>query len=506
MKGHWKLALWLRRALAVLLLLAQIAFWFLALTRNSEHFIIYQLLCQIVGVLIALRVIVKPGNAGYKFMWIVFIILLPIFGVPFYVLSALPNRTKHFGKRIAAIQNERKELFLLPQGEVHTTDLGTGTAFSYLQNHAGFPAYNDTQTAYFSCGEEFHTALLRELEKAQKYIFLEYFIIQEGKMWDPILEILLRKAAEGVRVRVLYDEIGCFLTLPVQYPRMLAKQGIECCKFNRFVPFLSTKQNNRDHRKIDVIEGALAFTGGCNLADEYINAIEKHGHWKDCAVLCRGSAAWSFTVMFLQMWELATGKKEDYRHYFPPNALQGTCEGSVQPYADSPMDADTVGTNVYLHVIHRARKYLWICTPYLIPDDTLMAALCLSAKSGVDVRIITPHKWDKLLVHATTRSYYGELIRAGVRIYEYTDGFMHAKTFVADDDTATVGTVNLDYRSLYLHFECGVLMQNTLAVTQVKEDFLRTLEHCTPITEKECRRALPIRILQGVLRLFAPLM
>lgn len=506
MKVHWKIALWLRRALAVLLLLAQIAFWFLALVRNNEYFVIHNLLCQIIGILIALRVIVRPGNPGYKFTWIVFMILLPILGVPFYIFSVLPNRTKRFGKRIAAIEDEQKGNFTLPPEHTRLTQPADGGVVAYLQEHAGFPAYVDTQVQYFPCGEEFHSALLHELEKAEKYIFLEYFIIQEGKMWDPVLEILARKAADGVKVRVLYDEIGCFLTLPVEYPHMLAKHGIECRKFNRFVPFLSTKQNNRDHRKIAVIDGTVAFTGGCNLADEYINAVEKHGHWKDCAILCHGSAAWSFTVMFLQMWELSTGKKEDYGFYFPAKPVYSIQQGIIQPYADSPMDAHTVSADVYLHVIQHARKYLYICTPYLIPDDTLLCALRLAAKSGVDVRIITPHKWDKLLVHMTTRSYYRELIEAGVRIYEYTNGFMHAKTFVADDEIATVGTVNLDYRSLYLHFECGVLMQNTVVVAQVKKDFQQTLERCTPITRRDCRRGPFMRIFQGILRLFAPLM
>lgn len=503
-------ALWLRRALAVLLVLAQGVFLTLLVFSNSELAILVNAVCLFVGVLLALRVIIKPGNAGYKFMWVLFILLFPIFAVPFYLLSVLPNATKHFGKRITSIEKSRKEMFFLPRHalrEACDAMPERETQMTYLQGFAGFPVYADTETAYFPLGEDFHRALLSELERAEKYIFLEYFIINEGRMWDSILEILKRKAAAGVKVRVLYDEIGCFLTLPVKYPATLAKYGIECCKFNRFVPFFSTKQNNRDHRKIAVIDGKVGFTGGINLADEYINAYEKHGHWKDTGVLCRGSAAWSFTVMFLEMWEFAARQKEDYTAYLPRESKTPThADGYVQPYADSPMDADNVGEHVYLHMINRAKKYLYICTPYLILDDTLLSALKLSAKSGVDVRIITPHKWDKWPVHMTTRSYYAELIEAGVQIYEYTGGFMHAKILVSDDVAASVGTANLDYRSLYLHFECGVLLHGGETVLHVKEDFLRTLEICHPISRNACGKNLLLRAVQGILRLFAPLM
>ena len=509
-KKHKKLGLWLRRALAALLVLAQVVFLGFVVIRSSVTFRIANAILQIIGAVIALRIIVKPGNAGYKFMWVLSVVLFPIFGVPFYILSCLPNATKYFGKAITRIEKSRKQEFsLLPSALESACEKAPDAVLpmSYLQRCAGFPVYDDTSVMYFSPGETFHEALLAELEKAERYIFLEYFIINEGKMWDSILAVLKRKAEAGVKVRVLYDEIGCFLTLPVKYPKMLAEYGIECCKFNRFVPFLSTHQNNRDHRKIAVVDGKVAFTGGINLADEYINAYEKHGHWKDSGVLCRGSAAWSFTVMFLEMWEFAARQKEDYTAYLPRESDTPThADGYVQPYADSPMDADHVGKHVYLHMIHRAKRYLYICTPYLILDDTLVSALKLSAKSGVDVRIITPHKWDKWAVHLTTRSYYAELIDAGVQIYEYTNGFMHSKTFVSDDSTATVGTTNLDYRSLYLHFECGVLLQGCDAVLQVRDDFLRTLDVCQPITREMCKRGLLTRVLQGVLRLFAPLM
>ena len=334
---------------------------------------------------------------------------------------------------------------------------------------------------------------------------MEYFIIREGIMWDRILDILKAKAEDGVKVRLIYDDLGCFSQIPRNFDAELREYGIECVPFNPFRPVLTSVHNNRDHRKIAVIDGKVAFTGGINLADEYINAYEKHGHWKDASVMLKGKAAWSFTLMFLEMWELCTGKREDWAQYFPGNKLYAQ-EGFVQPYGDSPMDNENVGEQVYLSIINGARNYLYINTPYLIVDDGMVSALCHAAKSGVDVRIVTPHKWDKWAVHMTTRSYYRELVRAGVRIYEYTKGFIHSKTFVSDDEIATVGTVNLDYRSLYLHFECGAVMYGGRAVGQIKEDFLKTLEICQHITEQDCVYSLPMRMFQDMMRVFAPLM
>ena len=327
-------------------------------------------------------------------------------------------------------------------------------------------------------------------------------------MWGSILEVLKRKASQGVTVRLIYDDMGCFFTLPKDYPAQLKKYGIQCAVFNPFRPVLTVKQNNRDHRKIAVIDGKVAFTGGINLADEYINAIEKHGHWKDAAVMLKGKAAWSFTLIFLQMWGMCTGTDEDYGAFYPwkNQGCPIAAKGFVQPYADSPTDTENVGEHVYLQILNNAKEYVYINTPYLIVDDSMLSALCLAAKSGVDVRIVTPHRWDKWAVHMTTRSYYRELIKAGVKVYEYTNGFIHSKTFVSDDRTATVGTTNLDFRSLYLHFECGALLYETDAVMEVKEDFLQTLDICQEVTEKDYKANVVVRLFQDILRLFAPLM
>ena len=394
--------------------------------------------------------------------------------------------------------------------------MGTLVARNYLKRYApcmsylnnfGFPAYQNTECMFFPTGESAFIKILEALKNAKHYIFLEYFIIQDGKMWSSIYSILKEKAKQGVRIRVLYDDIGCFLTLPKNFPAMLHDDGIECKVFNPFRPILSSIQNNRDHRKILSVDGRIAITGGFNLADEYINEIPKHGYWKDTGILLSGEAAWSLTVMFLQMWDLVSGTDEDYTLYLPPKTphTSGNADGFVQPYCDSPLDREHIGEHVYLQIINNAREYLYIYTPYLIVDDSMISALTLSAKSGVDVRIITPYHWDKHFVHLNTQAYYRRLIESGVKVYEYEPGFLHAKVFVSDDKVATVGSINMDYRSLYLHFECGVYLYKNNSIGDIKRDFLSTLKVSRQITLQECQRSFFVRLLQEILRLFAPL-
>ena len=328
-------------------------------------------------------------------------------------------------------------------------------------------------------------------------------------MWDTILDILKDKAQEGVDVRVMYDDIGSMFTLPRDYARELeAMTGIKCCVFNPFVPILSLRLNNRDHRKIMVIDGKVAFTGGINLADEYINEKVKYGHWKDSAIQVRGEAAWSMTVMFLTLWDYVREKAtEDYDAFRPPELPEIQAPGFVQPYTDNPLDCEAVGQAVYLNLINKARRYVYITTPYLIVDDSTNTALCIAAKSGVDVRIMTPHIPDKRVVFELTRSHYQPLLEAGVKMYEYTPGFVHAKNFAVDDKYGTVGSINLDYRSLFLHFENGVWLCNDPSIRDIRADFLSTLEQCQSVTLAQCR-ALPWwrKAVRAVLRVFAPLM
>ena len=516
MNKKWFRKLLERRILVILLLLIQLVFFIGLILSSSQTYRIVSWILTALSIGVTLYIVSKNDKGAYKLTWILLISIVPLFGGLLYLMSNFQATTRLFSAMIRSVRKKTASLFHLPgdgfsEAEERIPD--DMPSVRYLHEFAGFPVYTDTTTEYLSPGERKWEVLMEELEKAEKYIFLEYFIVQEGVMWDSILEILKRKAAEGVLVRLIYDDMGCFLLLPKDYPKQLKKFGIECAVFNPFRPFLTGEQNNRDHRKIVSIDGKVAFTGGINLADEYINAIDRHGHWKDASIMLKGKAAWSFTLIFLETWELCKRTNEDFSAYFPwkDEPCPAVNDGFVQPYADSPMDGENVGEHVYLQIIGNAKKYVYINTPYLIVDDSMISALTLAAKSGVDVRIVTPHRGDKWWVHMTTRSYYRELIKAGVKIYEYTNGFIHSKTFVSDDKAATVGTTNLDFRSLYLHFECGVRLYadptaGCRAVTEVKEDFLETLKVCKLITAEDCRYNLVVRAIQDILRLFAPLM
>ena len=491
-----------------LLIITQFSFLTYLIISSSRLSQYLSMFFSALSVLVALHIISQRGRSAYKLSWMFLVLALPLLGGFLYLFFNLQASRSIASKRSQRADRKTAEFFSLP-----TTALDEATEqfsnhskqIKYLQNNAGFPVYDATKSRYLSPGEEFLPVLLEELEKAKEYIFLEFFIVQEGEMFDSILEVLKRKAQEGVKVRILYDDIGCFFLLPKDYVKTLEKLGIEAAVFNPFTPVLSATQNNRDHRKIVSIDGKVAFTGGINLADEYINKFEKHGYWKDSAIMLSGKGAWSLTLVFLQNWELATGADDDIKALYP-RTLGEESDGFVQPYADSPLDSEPVSQEVYMQMIHDAKRYLYIMTPYLIIDDNMISALILSAKSGVDVRIITPKVWDKKAVHMTTRSYYPELTRGGVKIYEFTPGFVHSKIMIADDTVASIGTVNLDFRSLYLHFECGVKLYGASAVTAMKEDFLKTLERCEETAPKDIKGGFFRRLGRDILRLFSPLM
>lgn len=509
MRKAWLSKLMRRRAEVILLMLMQAALIIYLVASGSQASIAIDIVCRILSVVVALHIISQRKKGAYKLTWIFLILIFPLFGGLFYILFVYQNAVIRSRRKITQIEQESRTAFLknqrtflneIPENYEYSTQM------NYLTNYALFPAYDKTSAHFLSSGEKMFEALCSALKEAKHYIFLEYFIIEEGKMWNTVLNILKEKAAAGVEVRLMYDDMGCFLLLPHNYPKILKKYGIQCRVFNRFTPFLSITQNNRDHRKIAVIDGEVAITGGVNLADEYINEIEKYGHWKDSAVILKGDGAKSFALTFLQLWNLYSRKPEDPSCFFPEKSAYTEPDGYVIPYADSPTDNENVAEHIYLQTINSAKKYLYITTPYLIIDDSMVSALTLAAKSGIDVRIITPGKWDKRLVHFTTRSYYRELISAGVKIYEYKDGFIHSKTFVVDDKIGTVGTVNLDFRSLYLHFECGVWLQGSSAVLQIKDEFLLTLKQCRKITIEDCHKNAATRFIQDACRLFAPLM
>ena len=508
-KWLWKL--FRRRMLIAVLIIAQAAFFIYLVASGSMVSQQLSRILTVVSVLVVLYIVSKRDKGAYKTLWVFLILCFPILGGLLYLIVTCQSATRVMRRDIQKAQEKTRQLYSMPGDDYEEAEKRTGSHFPqvrYLQNYVGYSVYANTRTTYLCPGEQFHKALLTQLEKAEHYIFLEFFIVQEGVFWDSILEILKRKASQGVKVRLIYDDLGCFFMLPTDFVKQMEHSGIECAIFNPFRPLLTVKQNNRDHRKIVVIDGKVAFTGGINLADEYINAKEKYGHWKDSAIMLEGKSAWSFTLMFLEMWQICKGCDEDIASYNPWQFTPCDVEpdGLVLPYADSPMDNENVGEHVYLQILNEAKDYVYINTPYLIVDDSMVSALCLAAKRGVDVRIVTPHRWDKWLVHMTTRSYYRELIRAGVKVYEYSNGFLHAKSFVSDDIIGTVGTTNLDFRSLYLHFECGTWMYGSRAVMQIKRDFLNTLPVCQQIEEKDCAKYLTSKLLQEILRLFAPLM
>lgn len=501
-----------RTVLVALLLFIQIATVLTVILRFSNYFVHFYLVCVLISLLVVLHIIGKKSDPGYKIAWIVPILLAPVFGGLVYLVCGgtgvshkLQRKLEGHGRRLSDCLNRDKKS---EQLESYGQDAVNQSR--YLEEYAHCPLYTNTWTHYYPLGDDVFQPMLEELRGAKQYIFLEYFIIESGIFWDSILEILTEKVAQGVDVRLIYDDVGCLYTLPKNYAQTLEKLGIQCRVFNRFVPVLSVRLNNRDHRKLCIVDGHTAFTGGINLADEYVNQKMKYGHWKDSAILLKGEGAWSMTVMFLNMWESLSGKLEDYNAYrpkiLPPEATQGG-DRWVQPYTDSPLDDEPVGETVYLNLINKAKRYLYIMTPYLIISDSVNKALCSAAKSGVDVRIITPHIPDKKMVFEMTRAHYMPLLEAGVKIYEYTPGFVHAKNFVVDDKYATVGTVNMDYRSMYLHFENGVWLCGDPTILDVKHDFLETQEKCQEITLKQTENHSFIRLLfRSVLRMFAPLM
>ena len=501
-----------RVGIIAVMLLMQLAFYVaLLLTfRNSEYFPLFNGILVTMSALVIMWIVTNRSNPGYKIGWIIIVLVCMPFGALAYLLLGGNEMSSYNRKRLKVMDDkvarnlgpdcDRADKLALVAGE------DAGRMAHYLERSAHCPVYGNTRTKFYPLGDDCCEDILEALEGARRYIFIEYFIIEEGQLWNSVLKVLRRKAAEGVEVRVLYDDVGSIFTLPADYPHRLEKMGIQCRVFNRMVPVLSLRQNNRDHRKYMIVDGTVAFTGGINMADEYINVKPRFGHWKDNAIRLEGDAVWSMTVSFLSMWDFSQETEEELARYRPRPAVGGT-EGFVQPYHDCPWDDEPVGQTVYLNLINRAKRYVYITTPYLVIDSTLSMALGAAAKSGVDVRIITPHIPDKKTVFEVTRAYYEELLEDGVKIYEYTPGFIHGKVFVADDYYATVGTVNLDYRSMFLHFENGVLLYGTPTVAEVKADFLDTQGKSLQVFLRDCRK-VPLfrRLVRGILRLFAPLL
>lgn len=494
-----------------LILLAEISFLvFLVFVLNSAvHSTIVTCVTVALDVIFVLYIINSDINAEYKIAWIVPIMFLPILGCLFYIIFGrkrlsrftLKKLTRNF-KGIEYLYEANPEV----DARIERTDEFLNSCASIIRSEGYLPAFDCEEAVYFKVGEEYAEKLLEVLKGAQKYIFLEYFIIAKGKFWNDVLDILVEKVKSGVDVRVIYDDIGSILSLPHNYPEKLKKLGVKCYCFNKYRPVLDVAQNNRTHRKIAVIDGEYAFTGGVNLADEYINAEVRFGHWKDTGVMIKGRAAQNFTAMFLQLWTVEFGNETDgYRKYLADKNKPG--QYLCIPFADSPYDSNRqICEDLYIKIIYNAKKYVYINTPYLIIDGEMKKALVTAAHSGVDVRITVPHVPDKKYVFALTKAFYSPLVKEGVKIYQYTPGFIHAKSIVSDSKYAIIGSSNMDFRSFYLHFECDVLMYGEKFCTELYEDYLETCKVSERITEDKIKIRLHSRIYRAILRIFAPLM
>ena len=481
-----------RLGIMAVLIVVQLGFYVFALSRLQEipHYDMIHGAFLILSILVVVWIVASKSNPGYKISWIIIVLGLMPFGSLAYLLLG-GNHLSNFNQKRLRIMEEKVCQNL--GDECHragalTQLIGSDASCmaNYLEQVAHCPVYGNTKSHYYPLGDNCYSDILAALWGAKRYIFIEYFIIEEGKLWNSILDVLQVKVQQGVEVRVIYDDVGSIFTLPADYPERMEKLGIQCRVFNRILPVVSLRQNNRDHRKYMIIDGTVAFTGGINMADEYINVKSRFGHWKDSAIRLEGDAVWSMTVSFLSMWDFTENSAEDFDGYRPePSAWSEV--GYVQPYQD--------------------KRYVYITTPYLVIDYSMTVALTTAAKSGVDVRIITPHIPDKKTVFEVTRAHYDELLEAGVKIYEYTPGFIHSKNFVVDDCYATVGTVNMDYRSMFLHFENGVLLYGTPTVHQIRDDFLSTQDKSVAVTLEQCKSVPYYRRLgREILQVLAPLL
>ena len=464
---------------------------------------------SVLALCVAFYIYGKDMNAGFKLPWIIAILAFPVLGLCLYFLFGRPGATKHMRQHFEKIDADLEGTLVQDENvlkNLEATDFAVANQVRYLWKCAGYPAWQNTDVEFHKTAEEGLEAQKRELRKAKKFIFMEYHAIEESSAFLELKEILVQKAKEGVEVRVFYDDVGSFVFINKDFIKRMEAVGIQCRVFNPMHPFLNIFMNNRDHRKITVIDGKVGFTGGYNLAEEYFNRTHPYGYWKDTGIMLTGDAVRNLTVMFLEMWNAVRKTDMDYDKYLPKVEYTAKEQGFVQPYADSPLDHETTGENVYMNLIKNAKHEIFFTTPYLIITDEMSRELRMAARRGVDVRIVTPGIPDKKMVYQMTRSYYSELARNGVRIYEYTPGFIHAKQCVCDGESATVGTINMDYRSLYLHFENGVLMYHYDAVAEIRKDFEDIFAASTEVTEQyNGRKSVPARMGRGVLRLFSPL-
>lgn len=500
----------MRAFMVFLSLMLQIG-WFIWLgVYLRQYYFMVSGIVTVFSCILALHIYSRHINSAYKLSWIVLILVLPVLGISMYTLFG--SQLSHVWIRKYKDNLDDVAALHLPDDEtaleaLRVHDYGLANQCQYIQKKVGYPLYQNTDVVFHNDTSVALEDLKAELVKAESFIFMEYHAVEDSITWAGIEAILKEKAASGVDVRVLYDDVGSIFFVNKSFTKRLQQEEIQCRVFNPIYPLLNTFMNNRDHRKIVVIDGKVGFTGGYNMADRYFNIDSPYGYWKDTGIKLVGDAVKSLTAQFLEMWNATQKENEEQSHYFPEIEYVAHGTGFVQPYADTPLDNEIAGENVYLNLIKNAKHYVYITTPYLIIDDEMERELTLAAQRGVDVRIVTPGIPDKTMVFKATRSHYARLAAYGVRIYEYTPGFMHAKQFVCDDEVATVGTINLDFRSLYLHFENGCWFCNCSAVQDVKADFDELFLQSEEVTTRYSgKRSLTLRLGECILRLLSPMM
>lgn len=503
----------IRGALAALAILLEVVWLIIAVGKLSESYAWISIVINVLAVLLVLGIVGERNSPSLKIPWIILIIALPLIGVLLYIAIG-----RNFGIRFMRKRYEKLDRELLPllpentlvQEAVERRDPQVASQTKYIHTQSGYPVYRNTEVIFYPDAAEGMAAQLKALKKAERFIFMEYHAIEASPSFGKLHDILKERAAAGVEVRIFYDYVGSMGFINNKFVELMEADGIRCRVFNPVMPFLNLFMNNRDHRKITVIDGKVGFTGGYNLADEYFHITEPYGYWLDTGVRLEGEAVRSLTIAFLENWNAIRNDDVDdvdYSPYLPKYSYVTPNAEFVQPFADQPLDDELVGENVYMNILRGASKYAYFTTPYLIITDEMTRAFSLAAKSGVDVRIITPGIPDKKLIYAVTRSYYAQLVQSGVRIYEFTPGFCHAKQCVSDDKVAFCGTINLDYRSLYHHFENGVLLYNCASIKDMKKQFDELFPQCREVTEQyKTGRSAALRLWQLVLRLFAPLM
>lgn len=440
------------------------------------------------------------------------IFLFPVCGILIYILYGGKLTGKKMQEQLNSTFSKMQSDFINREDqillEMKKENSQAYRQANYIKSKSLCPIFKNSSCIYYSSGEASYNDIISDLKSAAEFIFIEFFIIKEGVFWNTILDILSEKVKEGVDVRIIYDDVGSLFMLPAHYDEKLRSLGIKCYIFNPYKSILSTKNTNRDHRKILIVDGKTVFTGGFNLSDEYINAIQKYGYWKDSVIRVKGDAVWNFTAIFLSTWSYLDGTSENFSPFHKEITLsnEDNPSGYVQPYNDTPLDYEGVGETVYLNLISKATEYIYITAPYLIIDNEMVTTLCNAAKSGVDVRIITPHIPDKKIVYMVTCSFYPLLMESGIKIYEFTPGFIHAKNIIVDDIYGIVSSINLDYRSLYLHYECGVWMYKSDCIKDIKKDFLKTIETSKLIYyDKSKFKNGFTRFVNSILRILAPL-